>query len=46
MNYIEKYKTMDLISEDDIFKYLISNLKYTIRTHDFFVAWEKVLKNV
>ncbi|WP_269189664.1 hypothetical protein [Streptobacillus moniliformis] len=36
MNYIEKYKTMDLISEDDVFKYLISNLKYTIRTHDFF----------
>ena len=46
MNYIEKYKSMGILSENAAFEYLISNLKDTIRTYDFFVAWEKVLGNV
>ncbi|MBN2286681.1 MAG: type II restriction endonuclease [Tissierellales bacterium] len=46
MKYIEKYKSMKLNSETEIFEYLINSLKDTIRTYDFFVAWEKVLENV
>jgi type II restriction enzyme len=46
MKYIEKYKSMGILSENAAFEYLISNLKDTIRTYDFFVAWEKVLGNV
>ena len=46
MKYIDKYKEMNILSENAAFEYLISNLKDTIRTYDFFVAWEKVLGNV
>lgn len=46
MKYIEKYKSMGILSENAAFEYLLSNLKDTIRTYDFFVAWEKVLGNV
>ena len=46
MNYIETYKNMNLFSTDEVFEYLISNFKSTIRTYDFFVAWGKVLGNV
>jgi len=46
MNYIDKYKSMGILSENAAFEYLLSNLKDTIRTYDFFVAWEKVLGNV
>ena len=46
MNYIETYKNMNLSSTDEVFEYLISNFKSTIRTYDFFVAWGKVLGNV
>ena len=46
MNYIQKYKSMGILSENAAFEYLTSNLKDTIRTYDFFVAWEKVLGNV
>lgn len=46
MKYIEKYKSMGILSEDDVFEYLMLNLKDTIRTYDFFVAWEKVIENV
>ena len=46
MKYIDKYKSMGIISENAAFEYLLSNLKDTIRTYDFFVAWEKVLGNV
>lgn len=41
-----KYKELKLISNDDIFKYLVSNFKDTIKTHDFFVAWQKVIGNI
>jgi type II restriction enzyme len=46
MKYIEKYTSMGISSEDAAFEYLLSNLKDTIRTYDFFVAWEKALGNV
>lgn len=46
MKYIDKYKSMGILSENAAFEYLLSNLKDTIRTYDFFVAWEKVLGNV
>ena len=37
---------MGILSENDAFEYLLSSLKDTIHTYDFFVAWEKVLGNV
>lgn len=37
---------MGIPSENAAFEYLLSNLKSTIRTYDFFVAWKKVLGNV
>ena len=46
MKYIEKYKSMGILSENAVFEYLTSNLKDTIRTYDFFVAWGKVIGNV
>lgn len=46
MKYIEKYKSMGILSDNAAFEYLLSNLKDTIRTYDFFVAWGKVLGNV
>lgn len=46
MKYIEKYKSMGILSENAAFEYLLSSLKDTIRTYDFFVAWDKVLGNV
>lgn len=46
MKYIEKYKSMGILSNNAAFEYLLSNLKDIIRTYDFFVAWDKVLGNV
>lgn len=46
MEYIDKYKSMGILSKNAAFEYLLSTLKDTIRTYDFFVAWEKVLGNV
>ncbi len=46
MKYIEKYKSMGILSENAALEYLLSNLKDRIRTYDFFVAWEKVLGNI
>ncbi len=46
MKYIEKYKSMGILSENAALEYLLSTPKDTIRTYDFFVAWEKVLGNV
>ena len=46
MKHIEKYKELGVLSENAAFSYIIDNLKDTIRTYDFFVAWEKVVKNV
>ena len=46
MNYIEKYENMGILSENAAFEHMMSSLKDTIRTYDFFVAWGKVLGNV
>ncbi len=46
MKLIGKYYDIGVFSEDDAFGYLISNLRNTIRTYDFYVAWKKVLSNV
>lgn len=46
MRYIDKYKSMGVFSKEDAFDFLLSSLKDTIRTYDFFVAWKKVLDNV
>ncbi len=46
MKYIEKYNDLGLHSMDEVFNYLTGSLKNTIKSYDFFVAWEKVLGNV
>lgn len=46
MKYIDKYKEMGILTKNAAFEYLTSSLKETIRTYDFFVAWDKVLDNV
>ncbi len=46
MKYIDKYKSMGILSENAAFEHLTSTLKDTIRTYDFFVAWGKVFGNV
>lgn len=46
MKLIDKYKELNILSEDHVFQYLIENMIDTIHTYDFFVAWNKVLKNV
>ncbi|MGL4209739.1 MAG: DpnII family type II restriction endonuclease, partial [Candidatus Adiutrix sp.] len=46
MKLIDIYKTMGILSENAAFETLLLSLKDTIRTHDFFVAWDKVLGNV
>ncbi|MBN2879288.1 MAG: type II restriction endonuclease [Clostridia bacterium] len=46
MKYIDRYKDLGVLSENAVFSYIIDNLKDTIRTYDFFVAWEKVVNNV
>lgn len=46
MKMIKKYQELGIRSTDEAFQYLIENLKDTIRAHDFFVAWSKVLDNV
>jgi type II restriction enzyme len=46
MRMIDKYKEFGVFSENAAFEYLMTHLKDTIRTYDFFVAWEKVLGNV
>ncbi|MDO4690781.1 MAG: type II restriction endonuclease [Fusobacterium sp.] len=46
MKYIEKYKSMGIFSENAVYDYILNNLKDTIKTYDFFVAWTKVLGNV
>ncbi|HHY06486.1 MAG TPA: restriction endonuclease [Clostridia bacterium] len=46
MKMIDKYKEFGVFSEKAAFEYLLANLKDTIRTYDFFVAWEKIFGNV
>lgn len=46
MKMIDIYNSINIHSEDEAFRYLLANLKKTMRTYDFFVAWEKVLAKV
>lgn len=46
MKMLEKYSLLGISSESAVFEYMLSTLKETIRTYDFFVAWEKVLENI
>ncbi|HOM74341.1 MAG TPA: type II restriction endonuclease [Fervidobacterium sp.] len=39
-------KEINCSQPDEVFEYLISHMKETIRGWDFFVAWDKVLNNV
>ena len=45
MRFLDRYKIINVCDADEAFNFLIDNLKDTIRTYDFFVAWEKVLGN-
>jgi type II restriction enzyme len=47
MKFLDFYRTkLGCSNEDEIFEYLIKNLKETIRTWSYFVNWEKVYTNV
>ena len=46
MKMLEKYKSLGIYSQNAAFEHLMSELKDTIRTYDFYVAWDKVLDNV
>lgn len=46
MKYIKKYEDLGIFSKNLVFDYLIKTFKKTIRTYDFFVAWDKILDNV
>jgi type II restriction enzyme len=46
MKYIKAYEDkIDCSNAAEVFSYLISNLKLTIKSWDYFVNWEKVLRN-
>lgn len=46
MKYCPPFKDrLNCNNVDDVFDYLVSNLKETIKTWDYFVNWHKVLKN-
>jgi len=47
MKYIESYKKkIGCTNEDEVFSYLIDNLKSTITKWDYFVNWGKVFTNI
>jgi len=47
MKYIEVFdKQIGCKDANAVFRYLVENMKETIRSWDFFVAWEKVVDNV
>jgi len=39
-------KRLGCANSDEVFKYLLSNMKQTIKSWDFFVAWGKVMNKV
>lgn len=46
MKYLKFYKnTLECKTEDDVFEYLIENLKPSILLWSYFVNWDKVFKN-
>jgi len=47
MKYSDIFKNrLGCENEDEVFNYLLSNMKETIRGWDFFVAWDKVTEKV
>lgn len=46
MKFIDYYRNFNIFNKEDAFEYLMRNLKDTIYTYDFFVAWEKVFGNL
>lgn len=46
MKELNIYSNKGFVNSNQVFNYLINNLKETIKTYDFFVAWNKVLGNV
>jgi DpnII restriction endonuclease. len=46
MKMISQYTKLGLHTEAEVFDYFMDNLKDTIRTYDFFVAWDKISENV
>ena len=46
MKFINSYKERGLHSKEEVFNYLINNLKDSNRTYDFFVDWSKAFQNV
>ncbi|MGE0792875.1 MAG: type II restriction endonuclease [Candidatus Woesearchaeota archaeon] len=46
MKYLQTYKKLNLKDEKEVFDYLIKNLKDSIFTWDYFVGFEKVIKNI
>lgn len=45
MKHLETYNKLNLHSEDDVFNYIISNLKPSNTLWSYFVNWEKVFRN-
>jgi len=47
MKYSEIFKKrLGCKNTDEVFNYLLSHMKETIKGWDFFVAWEKVMNKV
>ncbi len=46
MRWLEAYTELGLKNEDQVFDYLISNLKPSITLWSYFVNWDKVIENV
>ena len=46
MKLLNFYNNLNLTTSNEVFDYLISTLKPTNTTFDYFVDWKKVFKNV
>ena len=46
MIFLETYRRLGLVDENNIFEYLISTLKDSNQTFDYFVDWGTVFNNV
>jgi type II restriction enzyme len=46
MKKLDVYSRLILNSEDDVFNFIIDNLKKSNRAYDYFINWNKVLSNV
>lgn len=46
MVHLSAYNKLGMKNNEEVFEYLIKNLKHTNRTFDFFIDWGKVFHNV